>query len=121
MQQPVMEGGEAYEPSVRSYDDLFPALPKSTPQQLNNSTLGQRGSINNKMRVGSSTITQVFIVPFEERKMDVQKFGEGESNHICGNIMKETGAHIEISHAKDQSLTFLVTGKQTEVLETRLT
>lgn len=33
--------------------------------------------------------------------------------------MKETGAHIEISHAKDQSLTFLVTGKQNEVLEAR--
>lgn len=51
--------------------------------------------------------------------MDGQKFGEGESNHICGNIMKETGAHIEISHAKDLSLTFLVTGKQNEVLEAR--
>ncbi|KAJ8936997.1 hypothetical protein NQ314_012079 [Rhamnusium bicolor] len=33
--------------------------------------------------------------------------------------MRETGAHIEISHAKDQSLTFLVTGKQNEVLEAR--
>ncbi|KAG5895971.1 hypothetical protein JTB14_027971 [Gonioctena quinquepunctata] len=74
---------------------------------------------NNKMRVGSSTITQVFRVPFEERRQDGQKFGEGESNHICGNIMRETGAHIEISHAKDQSLTFLVTGKQNEVLEAR--
>ncbi|XP_072387521.1 vigilin [Diabrotica undecimpunctata] len=117
MQQPVMEGGAAYEPSVRSYDDLFPALPESTPQQQTNSSIGQW--TNNKMRVGSTTITQVFRVPYEERKLDVQKFGEGESNHICGNIMKETGAHIEISHAKDQSLTFLVTGKQNEVLEAR--
>lgn len=33
--------------------------------------------------------------------------------------MKETGAHIEISHGKDQSLTFLVTGKQNEVLKAR--
>lgn len=33
--------------------------------------------------------------------------------------MKETGAHIEISSGKDQSLTFLVTGKTTEVLEAR--
>lgn len=33
--------------------------------------------------------------------------------------MKETGAHIEISSGKDQSLTFLVTGKATEVLEAR--
>ncbi|KAJ8954741.1 hypothetical protein NQ318_011436 [Aromia moschata] len=117
MQQPVIEEGAAYEPSVRSYDDLFPALPESTLQQNNNS-IGQWG--NNKMRVGSSIITQVFRVPFEERKMESsQKFGEGESNHICALIMKESGAHIEISHAKDQSLTFLVTGKSNEVLEAR--
>lgn len=118
MQQPVIEEGAAYEPSVRSYDDLFPALPESTVPKQSNNTMGQWS--NSKMRVGSSIITQVFRVPFEERKIDgSQKFGEGESNHICGNIMRETGAHIEISHAKDQSLTFLVTGKQNEVLEAR--
>ncbi|KAJ3649324.1 hypothetical protein Zmor_021075 [Zophobas morio] len=117
MQQPVIEEGAAYEPSVRSYDDLFPALPESNTQSQNHSTMGQW---NNKMRVGSSVITQVFRVPFEERKLDgSQKFGEGESIQTCANIMKETGAHIEISHAKDQSLTFLVTGKQNEVLEAR--
>lgn len=33
--------------------------------------------------------------------------------------MKETGASIEISSGKDQSLTFLVTGKTTEVMEAR--
>lgn len=33
--------------------------------------------------------------------------------------MKETGAHIEISSGKDQSLTFLVTGKAHEVVEAR--
>lgn len=33
--------------------------------------------------------------------------------------MKETGAHIEISHGKDQSLSFLVTGKKNEVLKAR--
>lgn len=60
-----------------------------------------------------------YRVPFEERKLDGQKFGEGESNHICGNIMKETGAHIEISQGKDQSLTFLISGKQNDVLEAR--
>ncbi|XP_023026265.1 satellite-binding protein 1 Dp1 [Leptinotarsa decemlineata] len=116
MQQPVMEEGAAYEPSI-SYDDLFPALPESAPSNQSSNTIGQWS--NNKMRVGSSTITQVFRVPYEERRLDGQKFGEGESNHICGNIMRETGAHIEISHAKDQSLTFLITGKQNEVLEAR--
>lgn len=33
--------------------------------------------------------------------------------------MVETGAHIEISSSKDQSLTFLVTGKQSDVLDAR--
>lgn len=33
--------------------------------------------------------------------------------------MKETGAHIEISQGKDQSLTFLISGKQNDVLEAR--
>lgn len=119
MQQPVIEEGAAYEPAPRSYDDLFPALPESTlPTQAATPQWGS--NINNKMRVGSSVITQVFRVPFEERKLDGgSKFGEGESVQTCGQIMKETGAHIEISHAKDQSLTFLVTGKQGEVLEAR--
>jgi polyribonucleotide nucleotidyltransferase len=38
---------------------------------------------------------------------------------ICTEIMDDTGAHIEISQSKDQSLTFLVTGKQSAVLEAR--
>nr|CAI5828480.1 unnamed protein product [Callosobruchus analis] len=58
-------------------------------------------------------------VPFEERKVDGQRFGEGEPNHICADIMRKTGAHIEISQGRDQSLTFLVTGIHKEVLEAR--
>lgn len=58
MQQAVIEEGTAYEPSVRSYDDLFPALPESAPAaQTTNNVMGEW---NNKMRVGSSVITQVF-------------------------------------------------------------
>lgn len=37
----------------------------------------------------------------------------------CQSIMKDTGAHIEISSGKDQSLTFLVTGRTSEVLDAR--
>lgn len=62
---------------------------------------------------------QVFYVPSTERKFENDKFGEGESLRSCTTIMKETGAHIEISSGKDQSLTFLVTGKANEVLEAR--
>lgn len=118
MQQAVIEEAAAFEPSVRSYDDLFPALPESAPTQHNN-TAWVHSSQNNKMKVGSSVVTQVFRVPYEERKLDSDKFGENESKHLCANIMKETGAHLEISTGKDLSLTFLVSGKQHEVMEAR--
>lgn len=63
MQQPVIEEGNVgYEtPSVRTYDDLFPALPESAPG-VGQNNLPATGwhQRNNKMRVGSSVITQVF-------------------------------------------------------------
>lgn len=62
---------------------------------------------------------KVFCVPYEERKIDSEKFGEGESFRTCQSIMKDTGAHIEISNGKDKSLTFLVTGRNSEVMAAR--
>lgn len=108
--------GGAYEPGTGacSYDDLFPALPESSSPapQL-------QPSYSAKMRVSSSIVTQVFRVPYEERKFDhSDKFGESET-YPCISIMNGTGAHIEMSSSKDGSLTFLVTGKQNEVLEAR--
>lgn len=46
-------------------------------------------------------------------------FGESASSSICSEITKKTGAHIEISSAKDHSLTFLVTGKTEAVTKAR--
>ncbi|CAG2054986.1 unnamed protein product, partial [Timema podura] len=118
MQQPVTEEEAAYEPPTYTYDEVFPALPESATSA--SPTVNQLGQWNSKMRIGSSVVTQVFRVPFEERKFDhSDKFGEGESLRTCLHIMKETGAHIEISSSKDQSLTFLVTGKQSAVLDAR--
>ena len=64
---------------------------------------------------------QVFHVPQEERaKIDGNnQFGESASSSICADITKKTGAHIEISSAKDHSLTFLVTGKNEAVVKAR--
>lgn len=67
----------------------------------------------------SLLIPQVFKVPSQERKFDSERFGEGESLRQCQHIMKDTGAHIEISSAKDMTLTFMVTGKPSEVAEAR--
>ncbi|PSN46530.1 Vigilin [Blattella germanica] len=116
MQQTVMEKEAAYEPPT--YDEVFPALPESFTSA--SPTVNQLGQWNNKMRIGSSVVTQVFRVPHEERKFDhSDKFGEGESLRTCARIMKETDSRIEISSSKDMSLTFLVTGKQNAVLEAR--
>ncbi|CAK1552035.1 unnamed protein product [Leptosia nina] len=97
------------------YDDLFPALPQSQPPVQRNTQ-----QVSNKLRVGSSLHTQVFHVPYEERKLDnANTFGEGESLRTCQAITKDTGAHIEISTSKDGSLTFLITGKHSAVLDAR--
>lgn len=66
-------------------------------------------------------VLQVFRVPYEERaKIDGNnQFGESASSRICAEINSRTGAHIEISSAKDQSLTFLVTGKNDAVAKAR--
>lgn len=62
----------------------------------------------------------MFRVPGEERKFDhSDKFGERESIRTCKTIMKETDTIIEIASSKDQSLTFLITGKQNQVLEAK--
>lgn len=112
---------QAYEPL--SYDELFPALPNTevnalpTVDAAKENTWGQLS----EMRIPSSVITQVFRVPYEERaKIDGNnQFGESASSRICAEINSRTGAHIEISSAKDQSLTFLVTGKNDAVAKAR--
>lgn len=108
--------GAAAAAPANNYEDLFPALPDMGSKPPN---AGLTNSTATKMRVGSSTVTQVFYVPFGERKFDSDKFGEGESVRTCHAIMKDTGAHIELSSGKDQSLTFLVSGKLSDVLEAR--
>jgi hypothetical protein len=63
MQQAVMEEEAAYEPPSLKYDDAFPALPESVTSA--SPTVNQLGQWNNKMRIGSSVVTQVssFIMP----------------------------------------------------------
>ncbi|RXG56235.1 Vigilin [Armadillidium vulgare] len=105
----------AYEPL--SYDVLFPELPNAR----NKAEVVTPSEANIDMRITSSTITHMFNVPFEERaKIDGNnQFGEKASSRICADITAKTGAHIEISTARDQSLTFLITGKNEEVLRAK--
>lgn len=116
----LLEENEVYEPSY-SYDEVFPALPET--EARHEQPQANLGQWNQKMKVKTSVITQVFRVPVEERKFrefNSQRFGEqGEQAKICAEIMQRTGAHIEISSSKDQSLTILVTGKEEAVLAAR--
>lgn len=57
MQQAVMEEEAAYEPPTYRYDEIFPALPESAVSS--SPTCNQLGQWNNKMRIGSSVVTQV--------------------------------------------------------------
>lgn len=58
-------------------------------------------------------LLKVFHIPSEERRVDSSnKFGEGDLLKTCADIMQSTGATIETSYAKDQSLTFVVIGIQ---------
>jgi len=109
------------------YDEAFPALPPnpSGPNSGPTSGLSSPGANNRwsqKMRIGSNIVTSVFHIPFEERsdRGHGERFGEMDSLKACAEITKQTGAHIELSNSsRDQSLTFLVTGKQSSVVEAK--
>ena len=63
---------------------------------------------------------KVFHVPLEERKYkDINQFGEGDQAKVCVDIMHKTGAHLELSMAKDQGLSIMVSGKPDAVMKAR--
>ncbi|KAL2079597.1 hypothetical protein ACEWY4_025341 [Coilia grayii] len=106
---------EAYIPT---YLEAFPPLPeKGAPGERS----GEPAGAWNRIRpIKASVITQVFHVPLEERRYkDNSQFGEGEEAKVCLDIMQKTGAHIELSLAKDQGLSIMVTGKLDSVMKAR--
>ncbi|KAA0725212.1 Vigilin High density lipoprotein-binding protein [Triplophysa tibetana] len=106
---------EAYIPT---YLEAFPPLPdKGAPTDRP----GEQAGAWSKIRpIKASVITQVFHVPLEERRYkDNSQFGEGEEAKVCLDIMQKTGAHIELSLAKDQGLSIMVTGKLDSVMRAR--
>ncbi|KAJ8416658.1 hypothetical protein AAFF_G00325360 [Aldrovandia affinis] len=106
---------EAYIPT---YLEAFPPLPeKGAPGEKSGEPTGAWSKIRPIM---ASVITQVFHVPLEERRYkDNSQFGEGEEAKVCLDIMQRTGAHIELSLAKDQGLSIMVTGKLDSVMKAR--
>nr|XP_061790425.1 vigilin-like isoform X2 [Nerophis lumbriciformis] len=115
---PGATGGEE-EDALPTYKDAFPPLPEkaATPD----GTQETASAWANKMRsLKSSVITQVFHVPLEERKYkDINQFGDGDQGKVCVDIMHKTGAHLELSLAKDQGLSIMVSGKLDAVMKAR--
>lgn len=113
---------EAYTPEPPSYDEAFPAL-KMGAVETPNSFPGAAESWSTKLSVRSSKQTQVFTVPLEERRyrdINEHSFGDDmEQAKICKEIMAKTGVSIEMSLAKDQSLTVVLNGKDQAVMKAK--
>uniref|UniRef100_A0A8C5PC31 Vigilin n=1 Tax=Leptobrachium leishanense TaxID=445787 RepID=A0A8C5PC31_9ANUR len=100
-----------------TYKDAFPPLPEKVGSENHSEPAGAWSKIR---PIKSSVITQVFHVPLEERKYkDMTQFGEGEQAKICLDIMQKTSAQLELSLAKDQGLSIMVSGKLDSVMKAR--
>ncbi|KAM4041294.1 vigilin [Anomaloglossus baeobatrachus] len=110
--------GSEEESDPPTYKDAFPPLPEKA---VSNETPSEPAGAWSKIRpIKSSVITQVFHVPLEERRYkDMAQFGEGEQAKICLDIMQKTGAQLELSLAKDQGLSIMVSGKLDSVMKAR--
>uniref|UniRef100_A0A673JG04 Vigilin n=1 Tax=Sinocyclocheilus rhinocerous TaxID=307959 RepID=A0A673JG04_9TELE len=110
--------GAEDEDSLPTYKDAFPPLPeKPLPEGVQETGNAWTSTIK---PLKSSAITQVFHVPLEERKYkDINQFGEGDQAKVCLDIMHKTGAHLELSMAKDQGLSIMVSGKHDAVMKAR--
>ncbi|CAI9616653.1 unnamed protein product [Staurois parvus] len=110
--------GSEEESDPPTYKDAFPPLPEKA---VSSETTSEPAGAWSKIRpIKSSVITQVFHVPLEERRYkDMAQFGEGEQAKICLDIMQKTGAQLELSLAKDQGLSIMVSGKLDSVMKAR--
>uniref|UniRef100_A0A673MVM1 Vigilin n=1 Tax=Sinocyclocheilus rhinocerous TaxID=307959 RepID=A0A673MVM1_9TELE len=114
----LLPDGAEDEDSLPTYKDAFPPLPeKPLPEGVQETGNAWTTKIK---PLKSSVITQVFHVPLEERKYkDMNQFGEGDQAKVCLDIMHKTGAHLELSMAKDQGLSIMVSGKHDAVMKAR--
>lgn len=116
--EPASSSADTTNQAPKSYDDLFPSLPAAAP--VTSAGSNPIGEWNRKPKLASSTVTQVFRIPVEERRDAASSgFGADDSYKQLKTVMDKTGAKIEMSSSRDQSLTFVITGKQEVVLRAR--
>ncbi|XP_013393954.1 vigilin [Lingula anatina] len=123
---PAPDASRSEEGDIPSYYEAFPPLSEGESPRAGASAstpAAAQWGPTNKMMLRTSTTTQVFRVPLEERRfqeINEHGFGEaGEQAKICKDIMQKTGVAIEMSLAKDQSLTVVITGKIENVMKAR--
>ncbi|XP_043241584.1 vigilin-like isoform X4 [Amphibalanus amphitrite] len=104
-------------PAPVSYNALFPALPDSGTE-ASGPTPGQSDPWAQRIRVGTSSVTQVFHVPAEQHKSD-SKLDEDSYYTRFGDTMQKTGTNIEAYTGRDGSVTFMISGKQEQVLRAK--
>ncbi|XP_005104751.1 vigilin [Aplysia californica] len=114
---------QPFEPEPPTYDNAFPALaPESRPDRPAANFMDQ-GAWKPKFLTRQSKCTQVFTVPLEERKfkeLNERQFGEeSDQMKICKDIMQKTNVSIELSLAKDQSMTVVINGRTDDVMKAR--
>lgn len=115
--------------SAPNYDDIFPALPmgggplagpfnmssastSSSPMMMHPSTAIGITTHQAGPKIPSSTANRVYrVLPEELRYRDLNRRHE-ELSRICADIMAKTQTKIQLTHSKDGTLTFLLSGKQ---------
>jgi len=114
-----------------TYADAFPPLPAGpAPAVSSKSAWGQNTANKVKQQpvakpmkpIQSSQSSQVFKIPYEERKYKnlspIVGDAERQNDTILG-IMSKTGTTIEVSVTKDQCLTVMISGKREAAAEAR--
>ncbi|XP_065187615.1 vigilin-like [Sycon ciliatum] len=117
-----MESSSVLEPSVEptgspapSYAEAFPPLDTGA---TGTAAPGKAWVPGKTLR--PSTVTQVFTIPqVEQRYRDFDLGEHSELMRRVRSLMARTGAEVELSKSKDQSLHVVVSGKRDLVLETR--
>ncbi|RWS27624.1 vigilin-like protein [Leptotrombidium deliense] len=109
------------ENAAPSYDEIFPALPDTDTNhsKIKDETVKPE-PWSQKMKVRSTNITQIFRISPHERRYQ-QSFAQFGENTLksCAEIMKKTSTHIETSNSKDGTVSFLITGKDENVLQAK--
>lgn len=111
-----------------TYADAFPPLPAAPAASTGSgqSAWGKPSKVKQPAApskpILSSTSSQVFKIPFEERKFKNLSPIVGDAdrqNNIILEVMQKTSTKIEVNVTKDQGLTIMVSGKRDATAQAR--